>query len=191
MKYFAFLLGILCIGIAGALYLYEQEHSIDEKQIEEEKVEAFLAHEFEISHEDTNIYDENLYVAVIEIPKIQIKRGLFYKNNPQNHVDKNIQILNESDFPDIVNGTMLLAGHSGIGDATYFNHLHQLTLKDKIYLYYRGIQYEYEVYKIQVVDKTGALNITKGKTTDLLLITCFSTHQQLLIRAYQTRQTYM
>ena len=40
------------------------------------------------------------YVAVLEIPKINLKKGLVDKNSKANNVDRNIYTLKESTFPD-------------------------------------------------------------------------------------------
>ena len=39
------------------------------------------------------------YIAVLDIPKINLKRGLFPINDKNNNVDKNVEILQNSDMP--------------------------------------------------------------------------------------------
>lgn len=131
---------------------------------------------------NTNAKNYN-YIAVIEIPKINLKQGFFDKGSYYNNVDKNIKILNESDMPDKEYGNIILAGHSGTGRAAYFKNLKQLAINDEIYIYYKGIKYIYKVSDIYDVEKTGKINIKNwANKTTLTLITCRSnTNKQIVI----------
>ena len=113
------------------------------------------------------------YIAVLEIPKIDLKRGLFPINDKNNNVDKNVEILQNSDMPNITNGTLALAGHSGNSRIAFFHKLYKLKEKDQVYIYYQNIKYIYQVSKIERQDKDGTISFTKTKdTTELILTTC-------------------
>ena len=113
------------------------------------------------------------YIAVLDIPKINLKRGLFPINDKNNNVDKNVEILQNSDMPNITNGTLALAGHSGNSRIAYFHKLYKLKENDQVYIYYQNIKYIYQVSKIERQDKDGTINFTKTKdTTELILTTC-------------------
>lgn len=113
------------------------------------------------------------YIAVLEIPKINLKRGLFPINDKNNNVDKNVEILQNSDMPNVTNGTLALAGHSGNSRIAYFHKLYKLKENDQVYIYYQNIKYIYQVSKIERQDKDGTINFTKTKdTTELILTTC-------------------
>lgn len=113
------------------------------------------------------------YIAVLEIPKINLKRGLFPINDKNNNVDKNVEILKNSDMPNVTNGTLALAGHSGNSRIAYFHKLYKLKENDQVYIYYQNIKYIYQVSKIERQDKDGTISFTKTKdTTELILTTC-------------------
>ena len=113
------------------------------------------------------------YIAVLEIPKINLKRGLFPINDKNNNVDKNVEILQNSDMPNVTNGTLALAGHSGNSRIAYFHKLYKLKENDQVYIYYQNIKYIYQVSKIERQDKDGTISFTKTKdTTELILTTC-------------------
>lgn len=113
------------------------------------------------------------YIAVLDIPKIDLKRGLFPINDKNNNVDKNVEILQNSDMPNVTNGTLALAGHSGNSRIAYFHKLYKLKENDQVYIYYQNIKYIYQVSKIERQDKDGTISFTKTKdTTELILTTC-------------------
>lgn len=113
------------------------------------------------------------YIAVLEIPKINLKRGLFPINDKNNNVDKNVEILQNSDMPNVTNGTLALAGHSGNSRIAYFHKLYKLKENDQVYIYYQNIKYIYQVSKIERQDKDDTISFTKTKdTTELILTTC-------------------
>lgn len=125
------------------------------------------------------------FIAVLEIPKISLKKGLYSIGSLENDVSKNIKILEQSDMPDKINGNFILAGHSGTGRIAYFKNLNSLLINDEIYTYYQGKKYSYKVTDKYDIQKTGKLNIKNhfGKQV-LTLITCHhKTNKQLIIIA--------
>lgn len=131
------------------------------------------------------------YIAVLEIPKINLKRGLLPINNKNNDVDKNVEILQNSDMPNVVNGTLALAGHSGNSRIAYFHKLYKLKENDQVYIYYQNIKYIYQVSKIEKQEKDGTISFSKTKdTTELILTTCDQQNKgkQIVIIAKQIDQ---
>lgn len=188
--------GFLLLLVGELLFLMQNDQIQKQKYMEIEKVETFIEEQQsyaipEKSHDTPT--QKSDYVAVIEIPKIGLKKGLFDVNSTQNNVNQNIQMMRESDYPNIENGNMILVGHSGIGAATYFNHLDQLDLGDLVSIYYQGVKYIYQIDKIYDVEKTGRVSIKReDSTTTLTLITCrFRTNQQLVVIAKQIKQEPM
>ena len=115
----------------------------------------------------------NDYLLVLEIPKINIKKGVYNKNNKLNNVDKNITILNDSSMPDEVNGSVILASHNGNTRVSYFKHLEKLNINDQVYIYYKGYKYTYKIYKSEVVNKVGQIKINKkSNVSNIVLISC-------------------
>ena len=63
-----------------------------------------------IKTEDNSKYD---YVAILEIPDINIKKGLLSIDNKYNDIAYNIAIMETSQMPDIKNSNLILASHNG------------------------------------------------------------------------------
>ena len=139
--------------------------------------------EIEISKDEGPKYD---YIAVLEIPSISLKRGLVSMTNPYNDIKYNIAILVGS-MPDISKTNLILASHNGSSNVSFFKDLESSTLNEKIYLYYNGDKYIYELSNIYTVNKTGEVNISRDiNRTTLTLITCKnnSDTEQLVFIAY-------
>ena len=125
------------------------------------------------SSNNTNNIVNNNYVGYLEIPKINLKQGLVDLNNPNNNVNKNIQTIYPSDWPDVENGNLILAAHSGTSSISYFKHLYQLSTNDTVSVYYKGTKYTYKIVNIYNVPKNGQVAIYRNThTTCITLITC-------------------
>lgn len=123
------------------------------------------------------------YIAVIKIPKIGLEKGLYKKGSYNNNVNKNIQILNDSSYPDEENGNFILAGHSGNGRIAYFKNLHKLEREDQVSVFYNGSEYRYKVVNMYDIEKTGSANIIRNANkSTLTLVTCrHNTNKQIII----------
>ncbi len=128
--------------------------------------------------------EENIYGKLI-IKKLHINNFLYLPNSPQNDVDKNITILNESISPTSPNSIIFLAAHSGSGPTAYFKDLNKLQKGDEIILDYQQKEYLYEVTKLWEIPKTGSINVAKDSKNQLVLTTCSPTNksQQLIVNA--------
>lgn len=182
---------LLGISVVGGKYLYnylldraedikieefyEIQETIDDETIVEEPPT-------EEKHEEPK-QDNTNYIAVIKIPKIGLEKGLCEKESYCNNVNRNIQILKESTYPDIENGNFILAGHSGTGRVSYFRNLNKLSQDDEVSIFYQGKEYRYKVVNIYDIEKTGIANIVRNKEkTTLTLITCrHNTNKQIII----------
>ena len=189
---------IICMGIfllfLGTLYfIYNYCQNRKQDIQENQMIEEF----FEITNEDAEeiIIEENdkdqeiviqketvNYMAILEIPKINLKRGLFDKNSSNNNVDRNIYILNETTLPDEqINSHIILAAHSGNSYISFFRNLKKLDMKDKVYFYYKGVKYSYEVSNKYEIEKTGTTELKQTNISDITLITCISgTNKQVV-----------
>ncbi|MBQ7789702.1 MAG: sortase [Bacilli bacterium] len=129
---------------------------------------------------------EKQYNMIIEIPKISLKKGLCKVNESCNKVSRNIQVIKESDMPDIKNGNLILAAHNGNSSVSFFNTLNKLKLNDTIYIYYKNVKYEYKLASSYEIKKSGNAIIHRdGSKTTLLLITCKRhTDKQIVYIAY-------
>ena len=113
------------------------------------------------------------YIAVLEIPEIDLKKGIYALGSRYNTVSRNVSILSPSDYPDVQGGNFVLAAHSGNGYLSFFRNLYKLGNGSYAYIYYINIKYTYKITYIYKQPKTGTINVYRpyGKTT-LMLITC-------------------
>ena len=125
------------------------------------------------------------YIAVLKIPKIKLVRGLVDRNSYLNNIKYNVEILKDSSMPDIVNGNVILAAHSGNARISYFKYLDKLKLGDDISIEYKSKTYKYKVVDIYLIDKTGTAEIIRNKDkSTLTLITCkHNTNKQIIVIA--------
>ena len=56
-------------------------------------------------------YEE--YLGIIDISKINLYKGFYNKDSNLNNVKFNLYVLPVSDYPDVKNGNLVVAGHSG------------------------------------------------------------------------------
>ena len=185
------LLIIVGIVMVGGKYIYT--YLLDKK--EDIKIEEFYEVQEKIDDEiiatetpteekqEESKQDNTNYIAVIKIPKIGLEKGLCEKDSYCNNVNRNIQILKESTYPDIANGNFSLAGHSGTGRISYFKNLYKLLQDDEVSIFYQGKEYKYKVVNMYDIEKTGTANIIRNKEkTTLTLITCrHNTNKQIVV----------
>lgn len=137
---------------------------------EEEKVEENTEVSSNNSSDDI-VYE--YYLAKLEIPKIELSRGFYDKSSSLNRLSINIKMLNESDYPDKVNGNVILAAHSGNYYNSYFGNLWKLELGDLAYIYYKDVKYTYKITNIYTEAKDGDVIVKRNPNkSTLTLITC-------------------
>ena len=150
------------------------KNSKEEKQIEEEKKEETNNGATENNNNNqTNTKFSSIYFGYIQIPKINLNQGLVPTSSKYNNVNKNIQTIYPSDYPNIENGNLILAAHSGTSKIAYFKNLYLLNTNDQVIILYNNEKYIYNIAKIYTVPKNGQVAIYRNmdKTT-LTLITC-------------------
>ena len=127
--------------------------------------------EQEVEQQKTNDYEP--YIAVLKIPKIDLERGFYDKNSSLNNVDHNILFHSSSNYPDEVNGNVILASHSGTSSISYFKNLYKLEVNDLAYIIYKDTTYAYKIVNIYYEEKDGNIAIYRNKNkSTLTLITC-------------------
>lgn len=149
------------------------------------------------SHASINhVYKTNIinnYIAVLEIPKIGLRKGLFPPDSNNNDVNKNITILS-SQMPNEEHSTFILASHSGTSDVSYFNDLYKLRYKDKVYVYYNNVKYKYMINDYYEEKKTGSIIIKNNSNIKtIVLTTCkpISFNKQLVYIGYLYDEEYL
>lgn len=138
--------------------------NIDEEEIKEQPKQE---------EKKTSNYN---YIGVLEIPKINIKRGFLNIKDKGNNVNKNLQVIKSSDMPNVKNGNLIIAAHSGNSYISYFKNLHKLSNDDVAYVYFNNIKYTYKVAGKYDAEKNGKVTIHRdNKKNTLTLITCSQT----------------
>ena len=129
--------------------------------------------EIEEVKENNNDYTYEEYLGIIDIPKIDLYKGFYNKNSNLNNVKFNLYVLPESNYPDTDKGNLIIAGHSGNYNNSYFANLYKLVIGDDITIHYNNKDYVYEITNIYNEEKTGKVRIFRNKNkTTLTLITC-------------------
>lgn len=143
----------ILVGIFIDIRIKQKTYLIEKKKMD--SIACFIE-----NNDEGNVYN---YIAVLEIPKISFKRGI----NKDSTVDSNISILN---YDSLINGNIIIAGHSGNCDVCYFNDLDKLDINDTIYFYYDNIKFVYSIVNIEV-KKKNTFDIDQG-LNKITLITC-------------------
>lgn len=181
------ILGIVLILLSISIPL-----TTNYKEIKEEKKETInIINYIKINKTKQVTNQKKLnYLAIIHIPKINLKRGLPYPYSKENNVNQNIEILKPFQTPEDKNKNIILASHSGTSNVSFFKNIKDLTKNDDIFIYYKNKKYHYKVVKKYEIKKTGKISITNIHNQTLLtLITCSTTkNKQLVIISSQIRK---
>lgn len=168
---------IMVISIFIGLY---PSLSKKEKEVkEDELVQEFIDKNDDVKtttkseEEKQEKHIEEDYLMVVEIPKINLRKGIYNINSKNNTVNKNIQIMKESDMPNKDKGMLVLAGHNGNSRVSYFDRLNELNKEDKVYIYYANNKYTYEISNMYETEKNGTITVKKEREkTVIVLISC-------------------
>ena len=175
------IVGSLVFLLGAFMYIGKMWSDYNQVSQDKKKVDEFMNGQDETEiveidgegnffEEVKNDYD---YVGVLEIPSIDFMKGFHEYGNINNHVDKNLEVIEPSDMPNVVNSNLIIAAHSGTGSKAFFKNLHKVKVDDLVNVYYEGVIYVYKVVDIYEVDKTGEVEINRnGNNTTLTLITC-------------------
>lgn len=160
---------ILSINLLCNFYTHRQE---------ELAIKSFYHNPPKIKKEDLKLESNNKtktndieYIAVLNIPKIELKRGLVNFTSKLNDIKFNIEILDNSLQTDDYH-QVILAAHSGDSDISYFNNLENLIAGDSIILDYNGYSNIYRVSSIYETKKTGKIAVPSYEEDTIILITC-------------------
>lgn len=178
--YFIGIFIFLCGAISFTSYYFIKFHNRKEIEV---KVEEYIDNSSKVTVEESETQEEkesvgvnyNVYDMVIEIPSINLKYGLYDINSRYNSVNYGLQILRESDMPNVTNGNLVIAGHSGTSSISYFRYLYRLKNDDLVFIYYKGTKYIYKINNIYEEEKDGSITIHRDNNkTIIALITCKS-----------------
>ena len=178
--YFIGIFIFLCGAISFTSYYFIKFHNRKEIEV---KVEEYIDNSSKVTVEESETQEEkesvgvnyNAYDMVIEIPSINLKYGLYDINSRYNSVNYGLQILRESDMPNVTNGNLVIAGHSGTSSISYFRYLYRLKNDDLVFIYYKGTKYIYKINNNYEEEKDGSITIHRDNNkTIIALITCKS-----------------
>ena len=117
--------------------------------------------------------DFSKYYGVIEIPRIELKRGFYNTDSKYNTIEKNVTMVQGSTMPDVDKGNLILMAHSGDSYISFFAYLYVLREGDNVFITYNGVKYHYRIVNIYYVEKNGMVLVTRDlEKTCLTLITC-------------------
>ena len=186
---FIFLLGVVDIGlkyITPEIQQKKEEKALEEFYIKEEKIEDKVDKTTsEEVKEDKKSKSKIEYIAVLKIPKINLEKGIVGRNSKYNSINYGIEVLKESDTPDVINGNVILASHSGTANISYFRNLDKLSVGDEASIIYGGKTYKYKFVNIYDIEKTGKAVIKRNNNkSTLTLVTCrHNTDKQIILIA--------
>lgn len=175
--------GILLIvgAIVMIAFYYVYQISIDKKieqevnnyieettTVDSEEVEEVI----EITEKKEESKREINYTAILEIPSINLKRGVVDSTKNFNSINYAISVDKNSNYPEYM-GNFILYAHSGNSSIAYFKNLNKVELKDSVYVYYNGVKYKYEIFDKYDIEKTGKAKVINSKENKYItLITC-------------------
>lgn len=137
----------------------EEQQDISEEQQEEQKAPVPV--------------DYESYIGILDIPKIAFNKGFYSKESSLNNVKFNLKILSDSSYPDQDKGNVIIIGHSGNYNNSYFANLYQLVIGDTASINYMGHKYNYKIVDIYTDTKDGTVTIYRDENKSCLtLITC-------------------
>lgn len=178
-KYKSYIL--IIIGVIITIYPFILERYIVTK--ETNKIENTLAKQYGYS----KINNNDTYDAILSIPQISLKKGIYNKEDERNNIDKNIAIHSLSDYPDHENSNLILMAHSGSGVKAYFKDVHKLNNDSLIEYFYKNTKYVYKINNYYTIEKNGSAKIKRHPTKKTItLITCSQTDKtkQLIYIGY-------
>lgn len=196
-------LGLFLLMCGLFLFIYNCINTKKMSDKDNAKIESFFEETIDNKIEEENQQLDNSpktttstktdynYIAILEIPTISLKRGLVDFNSYYNNINYNVQIIEHSTMPNVVNGNLILASHNGTNYVAFFKNLYKLQPNDKIYVYYQGYKYEYTLNNIYDTLKDGRIEIKRDhKKTTITLITCKknSNNKQVVYIGYLTNK---
>ena len=146
--------------------LEEDNHEEEDEPSPSEEEEPALENE-----QQENQYEA--FAGVLEIPKIGFSKGFYKKGSSLNNVKFNLKILDVSSYPGEEKGNVIIIGHSGNYNNSYFGNLYKLDINDTANIQYNGRNYFYKIVNIYQDKKDGTVTIYRDVTKNCLtLITC-------------------
>lgn len=156
------LISVLIIILGITYFIIHMYKYYQDKVQNDESVTAYINNEVEVIPKEK--YN---YTAILEIPSINLKRGLLDINSEHNNAKYNIEVLKKD------GNTIILAAHNGNNINSYFGNLHNIEPGDIINYYEDGVLYKYVYSDAYDIKKNGYADIyRKDNEKSIVLITC-------------------
>ncbi len=182
-------IGFLLILLGIWFIAYDFSLNYFEKKIEDEYIESYMKN-YSNEGNSVNIVNskgnknnfKSKYVAILDIPKINLKKGLVMATKDFKSINHAVSIDKNSKFPN-KEGNFILYAHAGNSKISYFKNLDKLEVGNEVRIYYLDKTYSYKVNKKYQIDKTGFLTLNETSSDhNLILVTCVhNTNKQLII----------
>lgn len=174
-------LGLIVFSIILLIFYFVYQVGIEKKN-ESDVLEYIKNTSVEEKISNGNVIDESKeeldnktsinYTAILEIPSINLKRGVVDSTKNFDSINYAISVDDRSEYPDKT-GNFILYAHSGNSPIAFFNNLTNVELNDDVYVYYNGIKYHYIIKDKYDIEKTGKANvISSNEERYITLITC-------------------
>ena len=179
MKKIGCFLIIIGISLVAFYHIYNYASERKENQNVEDYINETSQIKNDITDEETNegVKEENInksinYTAVLEIPKINLKRGVVDNTKNFKSINYAISVDGNSNYPN-EKGNFILYAHSGSSNISFFRNLNLVDVDDNIYVYFNGVKYHYVIYKKYDIEKVGKAKIINSSDEQYItLITC-------------------
>lgn len=206
MKKIGLILIIIGIAIIGFYMIYIKNLERNEKDnIDNYISDTSIVTDMELSqeqlaeeNEETDKKEEKKnitinYTAVLEIPSINLKRGVVDSTKNFSSINYAISVDKSSQYPNEY-GNLIMYAHSGNSPIAYFKNLTKVNINDDVYVYFNGIKYQYVIYEKYDIKKTGKA-VVKSSNNDkyITLITCNQSkegYQTVLIGKILNEENY-
>lgn len=160
-----YLLIIIGVILISHQYLSERKEFVTEQN----KIQYTLQSEVGYLKKDI----EDIYDIILEIPVINLKKGIYKKEDKRNNINQNITIHENSDYPNQEASNVILIAHSGIGEKAFFQDLPKLNQDSLVKIYYHKKLYTYQINHYYEVPKIGKIEINRDLSKKTVtLITC-------------------
>lgn len=156
------ILSIIIILLGIAYFITTIYKFYTDKANNQKSVEAYINKEIEKVTEE-----KYQYQSILEIPSINLKRGITSSTNIYNSAKYNIELVKED------SQSIVLAAHNGNNYNSFFKDLHTIDLGDEINYYKDGTIYKYIYTDSYDIKKDGYADIYRqNDKKSIILITC-------------------
>lgn len=148
--------------------------------VEVEEQEEVIVEEVKEEKQDSTFWVD--YKAILEIPKINLKKGMVESTKNFSSINYAISIDKSSNYPN-KEGNFILYAHSGNSKIAYFRNLNKLNVNDEVFVYYEGVKYSYQIINKYEIEKTGKMEVIRDSNRKLItMVTCISnTNKQVVL----------